>query len=304
MALKVSVTLCEFARLFRGDLNAVIEAAGIAEACGVDQVGLPDHLAVGPGTDKYPYGDFRELYPESEPWPEPLTLLACIAGLTSSIRLTTSVLIAPLRSALLLAKTAATLDVISGGRLDLAVGTGWQREELEAGGVPFVGRNDRMDDTLRACRALWLENPASFTSATVSFEKISSLPQPVQKEGIPLWFGGDATPRNVSRIAEMGTGWFPVRLADSDEFASGLKRIHNAMIARGRSPQELEVKAGLAPIFDKAGNLNIEATLGSLEVLESYGVTLASLGLPGFVRSADEVRPFLENVGAATLRDR
>jgi probable F420-dependent oxidoreductase len=297
MPVRTSVTFCEFSRLFGGDLHAVIEAARIADACGIDQIGLPDHLAIGPRTDRYPYGPWSN--PADEPWPEPLTLLATIAGSTSRTRLTTNVLIAPLRPALLLAKTAATLDVISGGRLDLGVGTGWQREEFEASGVPFVGRNDRMDDSLRACRALWRNDPASFHSDSVSFEQMSSLPLPAQREGIPLWIGGGATPRNLARIVELGDGWFPVALGDSPELAQDLVRIHAAMVDAGRRPEELQVKAVAPPIHDAAGNLDLDATLGPVHELADNGVTLAAFGLMGFVRSPDEVRPFLERVGQA-----
>jgi probable F420-dependent oxidoreductase len=297
MAIQTSVTFCEFVRLFEGDLGAVIEAARIADACGIDQIGLPDHLAIGPRTDRYPYGPWAN--PAEEPWPEPLTLLACIAGLTSRTRLATNVLIAPLRPALLLAKTAATLDVISGGRLDLGIGTGWQQEEFDAAGVPFVGRNDRMDDTLRACRVLWRDDPASFHSDTVAFEEVSSLPLPAQREGIPIWIGGGATPRNLARIAELGDGWFPVALGDSPELAKNLARVHAAMAEAGRPPEALQVKAGARPVFDAAGNLDLDATLGPIGELADNGVTMAAFGLLGFVRSPEEVRPFLERVGKA-----
>jgi len=285
MPIQTSVTFCEFSLLFGGDLHAILEAARIADACGIDQIGLPDHLGIGPRTDRYPYGPYR--YPADEPWPEPLTLLATMAGQTSHTRLTTTVLIAPLRPALLLAKTAATLDVISGGRLDLGVGTGWQREEFEASGIPFVGRNDRMDDTLRACRALWRDDPASFQSETVSFEEMSCLPLPAQRGGIPIWIGGGATPRNVARLAEL---------------AEDLARIRAAMIEAGRQPEELQVKAGARPIYDDAGNLDIDATLGPVDELLEKGVTMAGFGLMGFVRAPDEVRPFLEGLGKAFHR--
>lgn len=297
MAIQTAVTFSNFVQFFDGDLHAVVEAARIADACGIDQIGLPDHLGIGPGTDRYPYGDWD--YPAEEPWPEPLTLLATLAGVTSRTRLTTNVLITPLRPALLLAKTVATLDVISGGRLDLGVGTGWQREEFEAAGVPFVGRNDRMDDTLRACRALWKDEVASFTSDSVTIDRISTFPRPIQPGGPPIWIGGGATPRNVSRLAEYGDGWFPVTYGDSRSFAEQRTRIVAAMTAAGRSAEALQVKAGARPVYDAAGNLDADATLGPIGDLAAHGVTIAALGLQGFVRSPSEVRPFLERVGKA-----
>ena len=189
--LRVSITLSGLARLFGDRLAAVAELGPAAEAAGIDQIAVPDHLAIGPRTDRYPYGRFP--LPPDEPWLEPLTLLAVLAGATRQIRLATGVLIAPLRPALLLAKTAATLDVLSGGRLDLGVGLGWQREEFAGAGVPFEGRAARLDDQLRACRALWSGEPVSFRSATVSFDDLICLPRPLQPGGPPLWFGVAAT---------------------------------------------------------------------------------------------------------------
>ena len=174
--LRVSITLSGLARLFGERLDAAVELAAAADAAGIDQIAVPDHLAIGPRTDKYPYGRFP--LPVDEPWLEPLTLLAAMAGATKRIRLASGVLIAPLRPALLLAKTAATLDVLSGGRLDLGVGLGWQREEFDASGVPFARRAARLDDQLRACRALWRGGAVSFRSETVSFDAEEDLDIP------------------------------------------------------------------------------------------------------------------------------
>lgn len=165
--LKVSITIAGLSRLFGDDLGAVLDVARAADDAGIDQLVLPDHVAIGTRLDRYPFAD-RFPYPPEEPWLEPLTTLAAIAGATRRVRLGTGVLIAPLRPAVLLAKTAATLDVLSGGRLDLGLGTGWQPEEFDAVGVPFAGRGARLDDTARACKALWtLPPPVSFSSATV-----------------------------------------------------------------------------------------------------------------------------------------
>src|SRR6195256_4655227 len=131
--MQVSVTISGFTRLFDNDLRAVVEAARAADGSGVHQLVVPDHVVMGTRTDRYPFGTFP--YGPEEPWPEPLILLAAIAGATERGRLGPGILISPLRPAVLLAKPAATLDQVSHGRLDLGVGLGWQREEFEAGGV-------------------------------------------------------------------------------------------------------------------------------------------------------------------------
>lgn len=296
MSIPISITLSSLSELFGDDLAALVETARIADDLGVDQIALADHLAIGEGTDRYPYG--RYPYDLDEPWLEPLTSLAAIAGATSRVRLATGVLIAPLRPPLLLAKTAATLDVLSRGRLDLGVGTGWHEAEFAAAGVPFEKRGARLDDTLRACQVLWRDSPASFESETVSFADLRCLPRPRQPGGVPLWFGGAIHPANVRRMVEFGAGWLPAALGTSDEVGEGIETLRNALANAGRSATTLQVRAGLRRRTDAAGNVDLDASLAGLEELETRGVTLAALGLRGFVRDPAEIRPFLEGVAA------
>jgi len=274
-------------RLFGDRLGAVVEAAVAADRAGIDQLCLPDHLAIGPHTDAYPYGRFP--LPPDEPWLEPLTTLAAMAAATRRIRLATGVLIAPLRPALLLAKTAATLDVLSGGRLDLGVGLGWQREEYEATGVPWQGRGDRLDDQLRACRALWAtEDPVSFSSATVSFRELRCVPKPVQTGGPPLWLGVAATEHNAARIAALGAGWLPIE-SDLAVISRGAARLRDAFERAGRDPSDLRVRANAPVVRDAEGRVDLDATLAGLPALRAAGVTMAAFPLPAFARSPDEL---------------
>ena len=298
MSIGISVTLSDLSKVFGGDLHAVQEAARVADAVGIDQIAVADHLAIGPHTDRYPYGDFP--YPLDEPWPEPLTSLAGMAAVTSRVRLATGILIAPLRPALLLAKTLATLDVLSRGRIDIGVGTGWHVDEFDAAGVPFAGRGSRLDDTLRACRVLWRDAPASFESDTVSFRDITCLPHPVQKDGVPIWFGGRASERNAARIAEFGVGWMPGEGGFSREVEDGVRTLRTALEAAGRDPRELRVRAGVKRVRAKSGEVDLDAVLAQLPELAERGITLAAFGLRGFVRSTDEIRPFLERLGAGS----
>ncbi len=281
--------------LYYGDqLRGLLETARIADDVGIDQLVLTDHVVMGERTDRYPYGRFP--YPSQEPWPEPLTTLAAVAGCTERIRLATGVLIAPLRPPVLLAKTLATLDALSGGRLDLGVGTGWQREEFEASGIPFEGRASRMDDVLRACRVLWSEAPASFSSPTVSFEKVWCLPRPVQPGGIPIWFGVRLSERNVARVVELGAGWMPL-LRSEQELFEGAKVLREAFAAAGRDPATLGIRAPVPLATDSSGRPDLERTLGELPRLREAGATVASFALAAHARSRDEIAPFLERLG-------
>ena len=285
-----SITLSGLGRLYGPGLDGLVETALIAEEAGIDQVVMTDHLAIGGRTDRYPYGTFP--FPPEEPWPEPLTTLAVIAGATSRIRLGTGVLIVPIRPALLLAKTLGTLDVLSGGRVDVGVGTGWQREEFEAAGVPFEGRTARMDDVLGACRAIWTDSPASFKSDTVSFEGMHVEPRPVQPGGPPLWFGVGVGPKNASRIARFDGGWMPIA-PEPEVLARGIDAIREAYSAAGKSADGLQVRGAPAPVFSKSGRPELGATLDAIPPLLDAGATQISLAVAAFAHKREAIAPFV-----------
>jgi probable F420-dependent oxidoreductase len=288
-----SITLSGVGRLYGEDLRGLVELARMADDLGIDQLVITDHLAIGPNTDRYPYGRFP--LPQDEPWPEPLTTLAAMAGATCRLRLGTGILIAPLRSPLLLAKTTATLDVLSGGRLDLGVGVGWQREEFDASGIPWKERWRRLDDTLRACRALWHDDPAAFESRTVTFEEIRCLPHPAQEYGIPVWFGVSASERNVERMVELGAGWMPMT-TDLAELRAGVNRIHASLASNGRDPGAFGVRAHAPIVWRDKRTPDLAATLAGLPALAEAGATVASFALAAFASSREAVRPFLEQL--------
>src|SRR6478736_815317 len=232
---------------------------------------LHDALPIGPRLDRYPYGA-KFPYPPGEPWLEPLTALAAIAGATSRVRLGTGVLIAPLRPVLLLAKTVATLDVLSRGRDDLGIGTGWQREEFVEPGMGFVGRTARMDDAVRACRALWEEEPpVSVALPTITFADVWSAPRPVQPR-IPIWYGGQLTAAMVERIATLGDGWLPLG-PTVPEIAAGIETLRSAYRAHDRDPDTLGVRVGVPVVTDDAGRVDVAATFASAPDLAAIGVT-------------------------------
>src|SRR5205823_5976552 len=185
------------------------DVARVADQLNFDYVCLAEHVLMHghPGMAAHATGPVR--HTPDELMPEPLTTLAAFAGATKRIGLMTGILIAPLRPAALLAKTAATLHGLSNGRLTLGVSTSWQQEEYAALGVPFADRGQRLDDTLRACKALWAGGPSSFSSSSVQFENMWCEPRPNSADDIPIWFGGKFTPRLVRRVVELGHGWIP-----------------------------------------------------------------------------------------------
>jgi probable F420-dependent oxidoreductase len=278
---------------FDGDLDGVIELTQWAERKGVDQVGMGDHVALGEDLGNYPFGTFSA--PLDWPWYEPLTLLAGIATATRRIRLATGVLISPLRPAVLLAKQLATLDVLSHGRVDIGVGTGWHRAEYEACGVPFEGRLGLMDEQIRACQALWRAAPASFSGKHIRFERLHQLPAPAQPGGVPVWFGVPPTAANFDRIAELGQGWLPLGI-DLAQFAEGVTRLRAAFAARGRDPATLGVRHLLMPVFRADGSADIKATLPQAKAWIDAGATMIELFPHMFCRRREEFETFLDGL--------
>ena len=293
--MQVSVTISGFTRLFDNDIAKVIDAAKVIDDSGVHQLVLADHVVMGDRTDRYPFGTFP--YPSAEPWPEPLTLLAAIAAVTDHVRLGTGILIAPLRAPALLAKTVATLDQISNGRVDLGVGTGWQREEYAACSVPWASRWQRLDDTMRACAALWTTpGPVQFASETVSFDAVWCNPMPVQQvadSAIPIWYGIAASGEHIDRMAELGAGWLPIHTTTAEELREGIRALRAAVAARGRDPKAFHVRAGAKPVMGENGHLDIGATQAENAWLAAAGVDSVSIGTGRHVGDAASLRTFL-----------
>jgi probable F420-dependent oxidoreductase len=294
MTIRTSVGLYGLENVLGGDFRRVTDIVKRADALGIDQAVMTDHVVMGTRTDRYPYGPFPS--PPDYPWFEPIVAMSAFAAVTTRIRLSMSVLIAPLRPAVLLAKQAATLDTLSSGRLDLGVGTGWQREEYDASGIPFEGRGVRLAEQMRACRDLWTNAPGTYQGETVDVRGLYSKPFPVQKGGPPLWFGLAPTPVNCARIAELGVGWIPIK-QDPAAIADGVKSLRAAFARAGRSPSELEVRAHIPPRPNSAGHLDLEATLAAgLEPALAAGATVIEILPFLFARSEREIDAVLERI--------
>ena len=274
-----------------GDPRRAVELARRVEDAGADGVVLADHVLLGKHVDKYPWGTFP--FPSDAPWLEPLTILTAIAMVTDRIKLTTGILIVPLRPAALLAKMVATLDVLSGGRVELGVGTGWQAEELTAQGIDPASRGQVLTDYMGACRALWTDSPASFHSPSVTFEDVWSEPKPTRAGGPPVLFSGTLTTRNLDRIVRLGDGWIPIMGETNEGIGAGIERLRADYRAAGRTPEDLIVRTGLPMVRDDGGKLSLEGTLAGAGPLAELGVTDVHLTLTAFASdSAGATRLF------------
>lgn len=215
-----------------------------AERLGFDSLVLPEHVVMAVGyTSRYPYSKSgRVPLPDDCVIPDPLDTLAYVAGVTTTLGLATGLLVLPMHHPLVLAKRAATVDRLSGGRLRLGVGLGWMREELESAGIDFASRGQRADEAIDAIRALWSADTsrgAHFEGDHFSFSGVQSFPRPLRPEGVPIDVGG-TSPAAIRRAAHRGDGWLSLGLR-GDALTDALGRLKTETIAAGREPASIDV---------------------------------------------------------------
>ncbi|MGH2365465.1 MAG: TIGR03619 family F420-dependent LLM class oxidoreductase [Chloroflexota bacterium] len=278
-----------------GSVRDVVELARIAEDLGFDDVCLGEHVVMADALPPWVKGG-SFLHNSGERFVEPMTTFAAMAMATSRVRLVTCVLIAPLRPAALLAKQAATLHELSNGRLVLGVSVSWLDREYAALGVPFRERGTRLDDLVGACRALWSGAPASFSSESVTFSDIYCSPRPARVEDLPIWFGGQFTPRLVRRVVNWGQGFLP-HVGATDTWASiggQVGRLKAAMRVVGRDPSTLEVGVR----FPLSGKPFAEALAEDMGAMAAAGITQLYCPILG-PRTLAEARPRMEAMARA-----
>lgn len=212
------------------------EAAGFESLWGGEHVIMPDTI-----DSKYPYTPDGKIPAEPEtPIPDPLIWLAFAAAAAPTMRLGTCILIVPQRNPLILAKELATLDRLSGGRVELGLGVGWMKEEFDALGVPWERRGKRNDEYVEAMRALWAGPHAEFHGDFVDFDPVTVSPRPIQ-EKIPILVGGDSEAA-ISRAVRIADGYFPGE-GDAERLGALITRLRQAAEDAGRDPDSIEVNA-------------------------------------------------------------
>src|ERR671936_271297 len=208
-----------FPQLEIGNDPAVIRDYGQAvEAMGYTHVLPFDHVL---GANPERPGGWKGPYSYRHPFHEPLVLYGFLAAVTRRLELVTGILILPQRQTALVAKQAAAVDVLTGGRLRLGVGIGWNHVEYEALDEDFHTRGRRVAEQIAVMRRLWTEPLVSFTGKYHTIDRMAIAPLPVQRP-IRVWFGGMSEPV-IKRLAKMGDGWFP-QFQHSDEARATLER--------------------------------------------------------------------------------
>lgn len=280
----LSLQLINFAATDPGGWGHLLDRARAADRAGVDRLVVSDHVVFGENLEEYGRPEVGGTKGGKQPtgpdghWLEPMTLLSVISGTTSHVRLATGILVAALRRPVVLAKTAATLDVLSGGRLDLGIGVGWQREEYDAAGLDFDRRGALLDHTLAVCQTLWRDSPARFASDELSFESIHCMPQPLQEGGVPIWVSGTVNRRVAERLARYGSGWVPWGPSASD-LVRGIAQMREAVSAAGRDPAGLQITGGLPADKGADGKPDLGRIMDQVPALVEAGVTDFRIGL-------------------------
>jgi probable F420-dependent oxidoreductase len=215
--------------------------AKMAEDLGFESLWVVEHVVMSVEySSVYPYDPSgRSPFTAEVAQPDPLIWLAHVAAATDRIRLATGVLIVPQRNPLILAKECASLDRLSGGRLELGIGVGWVREEAEALGVSFEDRGRRTDEYIEVMRTLWREPFASFHGEHVRFEGVVSRPRPVQEGGVPIVVGGHSKAA-ARRAGKYGDGFYPLGVTE-EKLASLLEVMRESAAGTGRDPSAIEL---------------------------------------------------------------
>lgn len=286
------------------DVQALVGLACRAEELGFDSVWVHDHV--------FNVGHVFERI-GGRPYYEPLTLLSFVAARTSRVRLGTSVLVLPYHNPIRLAKAAATLDVLSGGRLILGVGVGGIEKEMHAMGTPFAERGAFSDEAIGVMRALWTEAEPRFDGKYSRFAGMPFSPKPLQKPSIPVVIGG-VSRAAIRRAARLGDGWQPLGLSPN-ALRDGMATLREEVLAAGGGGRQVLLRGlregGGAVVqlsIDGHGDGAYLVYLGCRTLLASDGASVAPAEPPGSHRTrrlcGARRRPPLDLAGTRTTSAR
>ncbi|WP_436776576.1 TIGR03619 family F420-dependent LLM class oxidoreductase [Yinghuangia sp. YIM S09857] len=304
---QLSMGLTSFSAEALKDWDSLLDHARLYDRAGVDRLLVSDHIAFGERLEEYGRPEVGGVSGGRQPtgpdghWLEPMTVLSAVSSVTSRVRLGTNILQAALRRPAVLAKSAATLDVLSKGRLDLGVGVGWQREEYEAAGLDFEGRGKLLDHTLAVCRTLWREQRADFADDRLRFEAVHQMPKPVQPGGVPVWVSGTVNRAVARRLARFGSGWIPWGPAAAD-IREGIAQMRRAVAEFGREDWDIQVVGTLPVRCSDDGRPDAGATFAQVPALVEAGVTDVRVpwkAADDLDQAADELAAFVAAFRAA-----
>ena len=262
---------------------AIAELAREAERRGFESLLVPEHTHI-PKSRRSPWPGGPRLPREYWHTHDPFVALAFAAAATTTLKIGTGICLVTERDPITTAKSVASLDLLSGGRFLFGIGAGWNAEEMENHGTEFKTRFTLLRERVLAMKEIWTKEEAEYHGEFVNFDKLWSLPKPVQKPHPPILMGGDG-PTTFDRVAEFCDGWMPI-LRPGRNPVEKLPALRERLERAGRDPRSLPVSIFFAPPQKPA-----------LEALEAAGVARAIFGLPSQPR--DAVLPRLDAYAAA-----
>ena len=216
--------------------------AQAAEELGYDHIEVPDHVFGATARDGW-----SPRYTEQDPFHETFVTLGFLAAATTTIGLASGVLILPQRQTGVVAKQAAQVDILSGGRLRLGVGVGWNHVEYEALNEDWKSRGTRQREQVEVLKKLWCDDLVTYQGRFHQFTEVNITPRPVQRP-IPVWFGGSSD-AVIKRAAQIGDGWMPI-MAPDHEAEAKLEQLRNHLSDCGRDASAFGIEGWLR--MDKA----------------------------------------------------
>jgi probable F420-dependent oxidoreductase len=239
----------------------------------------------------------------SDRW-DTLVMFAAIAARTTRLRLVSGIILAAAHPYAVLARQAATLDAISGGRFTLGVGGGWNAAEFAQLGIPPAERAARAEETVRACRELWSPGLSSFQGRWITVTDVISEPAPVTPGGPPVWWGGDARSQPVARrVVTLGDGWLSREAADYDEIAQSIESLRAACARYDRDPATVGVRASLTATADWSAAMSpddlTDRAVTRARRLAALGVTHFNVPLSYYGLDLDALGDLLKALRAA-----
>jgi len=263
--------------------SGIATVAAAAEAAGFHGVGFTDH----------PAPTQRWLESGGHDAVDPFVAMGFAAARTTTLRLIPNVVVLPYRNPFIVAKSGATLDLLSDGRFTLAVGVGYLKGEFAALGVQFDQRAALFEEALEVIRAIWTGDDVSYEGRTFTARGITAHPRPVSKPHPPIWIGGNAAAAR-ERVTRYGDGWCPfpapavlaqtagTAAMDQQKLADGIDDLRRRFDAAGRDPSALDVSFTNADGGNPGRDtFNADAYLGGAEKLAALGVTWLQVGVPG-----------------------
>jgi probable F420-dependent oxidoreductase len=287
---------------YREGPAAVAGLARAIERIGYDHIDIFDHVVMGVPIEGRPRGPYNPAMPILEA----LMALAYLAAVTTRVTLGTEVLVLPQRQPALVAKQIGTLDTLSGGRVRLGIGVGWQESEYEALGEDFRTRGARMDEAIRLLRAYWTDAEVSFESAPYRTVAMAMEPKPPQGGRLPIWIGGGSEAA-YRRVGRLGDGWLASRVTDAASARQAIEAIRRHAEAAGRDPGAIGLQSMVAPpprgAEGKTFYANHDAAVARVAALKAMGFGWVAINATAiFQAGARSVDAMTEQLGR--LHDR